>query len=347
MGDIYSGKSAFRYYRVPPQVLMALPDLSIARDRATRTSLHLEPAFAEIFGGSAHRLVFDRASRTCADRLTSHLWTGELPVGAIWEDVPVIGDVTSPLFTLFLLARECSVIELAMAMHEMCGEFAIYQPVSEAAKEAADVESLYGWRRVIDVDGKQTPIWRRPPLVTPDELRDFVTSVTELKWGKSFQAAVDLMQGVTLSPFEVEAAMLLGLPRRYGGYGFAVETNWPIRLSGRGKTLAQRSHCVADIYIENPKNGRAVDIECQGKAIHASLGAAASDADRTTAVEAEGIDVALLSYKQLEDPRRFQLFCEFIAKKLGIRMRTKTLAQQKAEINLRAIVISDWEKLCS
>ena len=347
MGDIYCGRSAFRYFRVPPQVLMTLPDLSMARDRASRMALHSESAFAEIFGARAHRLVFDRASRTCADRLASHLWTGELPAGAIWQDVPVIGDVTSPLFTLFLLARECSTAELVMAMHETCGEFAIYQPSSAAAKEAANNEGLYGWRRVIDVDGKQTSIWRRPPLVTLDELRSFADSVIELQWGKSFRAAVDLVQGVTLSPFEVEAAMLLGLPRRYGGYGFSLETNLPIRLSGRGRALAQRNHCVADIYIENPKNGNALDIECQGRAIHASLGAAASDADRTTAVEAEGIDVALLSYKQLEDPKRFQLFCEFVAKKLGIRLRPKTLAQQKAEVNLRAMVLSDWAKLCS
>lgn len=134
--NIFCSESAFAYFRTPPQVLAALPELPIARDRTTRANLHKEPAFEEIFGVKAHRLVLDQGARPATKSFKTHIWPGDLPSDAIW-DVPVIDKVTSPLFTLLLLARGHDVLELAIAMHEMCGKFCVYEPTGECAKKAA------------------------------------------------------------------------------------------------------------------------------------------------------------------------------------------------------------------
>ena len=344
MEDAFCGATAFRYYRTPPQVLLQYPCLPASVDRATRIVLHEHPLVEDVLGLPLNRLVFTQNERTNAQLLLSHLWTGELPAGAIIEE-PVIGTVTSPLFTLFTLARAFEPIELALAMHEMCGEFAVFEPPREL--ESAIAPSLYGWQRVRDGSGNLTSLWMRPAPVQLEELIPFGESLRGRRGYRTFLAAAKMVQGVTRSPYEVQAAMLLGLPRRSGGYGFNVQTNKTIPLSKASKKLAQRDYCVADIYIESAATGRAIDIECQGAAIHSSLGASASDADRTTALQAEGVSVALLSYAQLVDPARMRLFCEYVARELREKLVPKTDRMEAAEQDLRRKILRDWRSVCS
>ena len=345
MDPIYCAQSAFKYYRTPPQVLALLPEIPVARDRGTRMGLRKNPTVINTLGLPMHTLVFDGSQRTNAKFTTTHLWTRELPPEALREGTPV-GTVTSPLFTLFTMATSVDAPELAMAMHEFCGEFTVYEPSDEVESALDQAPALGGWRRVVGDHGEPTSLWQRSALIEPRELAAFGERMAGYRGCRTFQKAAGMVLGATRSPFEVQAAMLLGIPRALGGHGFSVQTNKVIALTAEAKMLAGRDYCVADIYIESVNGRLAVDVECQGAAVHSSLGAATSDADRTCALESMGIDVVLLSYAQVQDAARLDLVADLIARKLGEPAAPKTERMVEAEKALRRALFIDWRGLC-
>ena len=345
METIFCAQSAFCFYRTPPQVLSMCPTIETPGSQAERIAFATLPSVLTIFGAPLHLLIFNRNQHTSASNIKRHLWNSELPRNAL-VDVPGIGTLTSPAFTLFLLAREVDAIELAMAMYEFCGEFSIYEPSPEIEDALKSTSGLQGWTRVIEDSGKPSSLWMRPPLTTREELEKLSSQLKGTRGCRTFDKALGMLFGVTRSPFEAQTAMLLGTSRSMGGYGLLVETNKTIPLTTSAKRLGQRSYCVADLYVESPDGTRCADVECQGKAVHSSLGAAGSDADRTTAIESMGIDVVLVSYSQITSTERLRLVVELISEKLGMRFRPKTARQAEAETFLRSHLFIDWRTIC-
>ena len=270
MEGIICGPSALSYLRTPPQVLDLLPSIPISQDRATQTFISTSPAFKELFGETVHTLVSSVSEHTNAKHIKQHLWSGPLPPQATIDD-PAVGTVTSPLLTLLTLAQHCTDIELAMIMHEFCGEFAVYRPSDEVEKvlpKTNDARLAYGWERAPSKDKRPSSLWQRSHLVEPHELASFAREVRGHRGARRFERAAAMLQGVTLSPLEVRTALLMGLPRTLGGRGIKIETNATIRFTQAASKIAHRSYCIADILITPPDGTHVVDVECQGASVH-------------------------------------------------------------------------------
>lgn len=342
---IFCAQSAFGFWRTPPQVLAVLPAVPQPGSQGERMSFHDHPTVRYVLGCPFHTLVFDQANRTNAKYNQTHLWSGKLPAGALIE-VGGIGTVTSPLFTLLTMAPSVTPVELAMAMYEFCGEFSVYNPPEEYENLTQRHTRPDEWSRVFESSGRPTSLWMRPALISIDDLRDFANSIKGMRGARTFREAAAMVLGVTRSPFEAQACLLLGSKRTQGGYGLSLRTNEVLRLDQQAKRLAQRDYCVADIYLESPDGTRCVDVECQGAAVHSSLGSASSDADRTTALESMGVSVVLMSYGQLVHTDRLKLVVELIAEKLGVKMAPKSARMVAAESKLRHQLFIDWRSLC-
>lgn len=326
---------------------MALPPLFISRDLLLRKKLPTHPLVAHSLGSPVDVLVLDRALRTGATSTKQHLWQGELPKGAV-RDSQWCGQVTTPAFTLFNLATQVSLTQLVMAMYEMCGYFAIYKPAPEMEALLAQGDFLppgFGWRRVRNYDGKPTSLWQREPIVELSELCALARETAGHKGHKNFARAIDCVTGACASPFEVQASMLLGMPRSLGGQGIALENNKEIRLDKQARKLAPKQRCYADLYIESPTHNKALVVECQGAAVHANGPAVFTDADRSTALQSMGLDVLLLTYRQIVEEARFNAVLQHIAQKLGLCIRPKTPRYQEAESTLRRELFAGWETL--
>lgn len=349
MNGIICGPSAFKYHRTPPQVLALCPPIPASEDRGTLMTLPRHPTVQATLGNEIHLLVAHTNERTGAKHIKQHLWTGELPSLATLES-PVVGTVASPLLTLLTLARSFTTVDLAMAMHELCGEFTVYRPTDEMEALLERVGNPIGlgssWHRAPAGKGGRSSLWMRPPLIEIPELMDFAREVRGRRGSRRFAEAASMVQGVTRSPLEVRAAMLMGLPRIRGGRGMALRTNHAIPLTSSARRLARRSYCVADIYLEPPDGSRIVDVECQGDAAHAGIASAASDANRTVALESMGIGVVPLSHEQIRDERTFELVMEFVAKTLGTTPAPRSDRMRTAEAQLRRDLFQSWETLC-
>lgn len=339
MDMMISGISAFRYYRTPPQVLALLPGLPRPADPR---ALPGHPLVEHLFGLPLHTLVTDANHRSCSNNVASTVWSGTLPSGAEAES-PWCETIASPLFTLFTLARTLPVVDLALAMYEFCGEFSVYGPAPELEGRIPDI--LDGWKRVKGPGGQGTDLWMRPPLIERDDLLEFAQRCRGKHGCRAFAEAASLVFGITRSPMEAQAALLLGAPRTKGGYGFALETNRPVRLTATARKIGLRDYCVADLYLESPDGTKAVDVECQGNIVHNGVKAAESDADRTTALESMGTNVVLLSHGQLASETRLAHVADHIARLLGVKLKPKTERMRKTERDLRRRIFIDWRTL--
>lgn len=79
-------------------------------------------------------MVRDRADRWGLKHAKSHLWSGEVPVGAVEECGPYVSCAT-PAFALLQLAPFIFDIHLCMLLHEVCGGFAVCELPPEPRAE--------------------------------------------------------------------------------------------------------------------------------------------------------------------------------------------------------------------
>lgn len=341
--------SAFNFYRTPPSVCALFDELPIARDQTTRRNLVKQPFSVYVLGAPLHILAKELNFCNSAKTIRRHLWTGELPVGAIRE-IEGAGTFTSPEMTLLLMARWLPVPRLALAMYEFCGAFTVYKPKAALAEQikqtgAGGIDYQYGWQQVRDSKGNLTSLWKRPPLLSIEGLQRFAQVNVGAYGGRSFKRAASMVAGLTRSPLEAEAALLLSASRRLGGYGFKIKTNHSIRLSRSARRIYQHDYCEADIYIESSDGRHIVDVECQGAVVHTGDVAGISDANRTTALESMGISVVQITYQDIHSPERLEIIAQHIASKLGMVYPAKSDAMNKAELRLRKELPADWLEL--
>ena len=252
------------------------------------------------------------------------------------------------LIALLTLASSVSNERLIMCMYEMCGTFAVCKiaPQVKLALEQAygsrwgDVQ--LGWENVKDASGNPTDLWKRPPLIELSELSEYVEKIPGLRGAKSFTRAAKCITGMAASPLEVQASMLFGFSRLRGGEGLRLTNNVEIRMTRSARLISGLDRRYADILLANRDGSRECLVECQGKAIHGSIESKISDSDRTTALQAMGYPVVLMTYGQLVDPDAFRVVMELIMSYLDAPLKDKTPRQQKLERQLREEIFIDW-----
>ncbi len=346
------GATAFNHYRTPPQILGLYPPLpEVMEDPSHRRLASTEIVF-DLLKTPLHRAAYRRGFSGTTKTYRTHAVLNELPFGSVC-DTEYGFRVTSPAATLLTMAGNVSQAHLLMAAYEMMGTFAVFNPparTEQLLEQAIAQHFLYpheGWRRVENVDGHGTSLWKRPPILAREELEAFCKQTDGFHGVKKLRWAQEHVTGETASPFEVQASMLLGLPRAAGGEGLPIKNNQRISLSSAARSICPQDSCYADILIEENGDNAGVIIECQGRSVHASEAAGISDSNRTTALACMGYEVILLTYNQLRNPRAFQAVLEIIERKTGIKRRPKTERQLAAETNLRHEIFIDWATLGS
>lgn len=273
------------------------------------------------------------------------IWTHDLPFGSL---VQIANDVcvTSPAFTMLQLAGHFDVARTVLLASELCGSFAVYKtpaPIARVLQDLIDhdrLPTLGGWEPSLR-DGKLTDLWMRPPLLEPADLRQ-IAAVSESRFGRStLERAAQLVVPGAASPFEVQAAVLLGFPRRLGGEGFSgLQHNARVPFSPEARLLAGKSCCYCDLWWDD-----GVDVECQSAQHHSKLGNYLSDSERTAALKAMGIEVIPITFAQLKHEKSYAALVKLIAGARGIRLRTKTERELAHAEKLRQLVFSYWPDL--
>ncbi len=352
MDLLICGPTAFRYHRIPPQVLALYPPLPDTFADSNHLKLAGSELVEDLLEAPIHRLAFEAGHNSRTKLYKTHCLSNELPAGSTYETDHDLR-VTSPAATLLTMAGQVRRTDLLMAAYEMLGSFAVFKPRERTERTLAEaleqghIAPEEGWKRVRNVDGMGTDLWKRPPLLTLGELESFSRQVEGYGGVKDLRWVAGRVTGETASPFEAQASMLLGLPRASGGEGLTIKNNERIRLSPAARRIYPRMNCYADILIEGRSDNAGTIVECQGRSVHASEAAGISDSDRTTALASMGYEVILLTYDQITNPSSFDVVLDIIARKTGVPRRPKTNRQKAAELELRRNIFFDWSRLAS
>ncbi len=286
-------------------------------------------------------LVSDPKDRRSTGFVKTTLWRADLPFGStqqIAEDL----SVTSPAFTMLQIARRSSLPKTVILASELCGGYAVFRTPLPIAKQLQrmirrdELPCLGGWRPCLTVAGMLTDLWARPALIGPDDLVDIAERSDSRNGRANLLKAAELVRPGSASPFETQAGILLGFPRRLGGEGLGGFTyNEKAVLSADARLLAQRECCYCDLYWPE-----GVDVECQSALYHKEKAENLWDSDRTAALQLMGIEVLPLTFAQLKDERRFEAFTLVVERALGRAHRAKTANQAAASLALREEVLA-------
>lgn len=114
MEQVICGASAFELYRIPPQVTLLLPEFPRFSTRRQRSAISRSNDLGPWLNLPIHTLCDSPSARTRSSAIKDHVWSGDLPSSAIWENIEVGVQYTSPLMTLLTLAPLVSVHRLTM-----------------------------------------------------------------------------------------------------------------------------------------------------------------------------------------------------------------------------------------
>lgn len=350
MDTIFCHSTALRYHLAPPCVLShADGDVSeLTNPRRPMLSMVDKPF--RIFDKPIHLLCTSRKHSYRSKNVIFHTWTKPLPSESV-QAVSSSLSVTSPLFTLLMLAPSLNTIERIMLLHEMCGRFSAFRvphdmrtflehdiPIGELEQG--------GWKPVRTFDGKLTDLWIRHPLLTVERIRRFAQSQAGTYGAKCLARAASFVRDGAASPFEVTMGMLAALPRRMGGDGLPlVGYNQRISLTASARRIARKTVCYGDLLFENPDEGKTVIVECHGAVVHDIHEQALADSTRLAALQSMGYTVLPVTFDQILARSTYHDLIDYMAHELRVHLKPKTAGLLDKEIELRRHLFMDWTKL--
>ena len=291
-------------------------------------------------------LAQERGGRRSSGLISTTFWNGGLPFEATCDVTDDLG-VTSPAFTMVQMAAQAGFTRTLLLASELCGSYAVYpapEPIRSLLQRIASrgrLKAFNGWRPCLSGEGNVTDLWQRDPLTTPDDLKAMAEAAEGHRGAAALRKVADAVVPLAASPFETQAGLLLGLPRRLGGEGLdGLSHNEKVELSRDAKLVGQRQCCYCDIYLPD-----GLDVECQSSQYHDNHDGFLSDAERAAALRLMGVNVLPLTHAQLTNPARFDAFCDAIALARGLERKPRTEKQARAAEQLRTELFIDWAAL--
>jgi hypothetical protein len=322
-------------------------------DASAYAVLNSSPSLSLCTDVPVDMLYTTRDNRRRAAVVHPHVWSRELPTSSLVKVHDALA-VTSPAFTLLLIAATLSLPRLVMAVSELAGSFAVYEPpepirrLLEEMQARGELPDFGSWRPAFDREGRLSDVWSRPALVTCDRLGALVESGScrGVRGRGRLAEAVRLAVAGAASPFEVQTGMLLGWDEARGGEGYGgFSHNRRVALSDPARRLARRSCCYCDLYWERQEGRDALDLECKSALHHNNETSYLSDADRAAALQLMDTEVVEATYGQLADERRFDALSHLVARKLAVSPPVRTAEFLAARRRLRKDVFIDWRAL--
>lgn len=235
--------------------------------------------------------------------------------------------VASPELCLMQLASKLSEPQVTKLALEMCGTYAIDPFIASGMFDLPDP--------LDDSPG----MCKRPPLTSAAKLEAYAK---RLFAPNSRARGVHYLRYVldgSASPRETALCMLLCMPPRYGGYGFALpELNKRIELTLSEQYMVGARYFVCDLYWPH----RRVGVEYDSRMHHAAPEKQERDAARRNMLQYKGVQVITATRMQVSKNGEFDKLAWQIGRAIGKRLRIPTKEHIKARTRLREVLF-DWD----
>lgn len=217
--------------------------------------------------------------------------------------------VSCPEATFVQMATILSIPKLIELGFELCGRYSL-APLESDRPTQYDIE----------------------PLTTTESLRAFANATKKRHGTQNALTALQFVRDNSWSPMETKAAMLLGLPRSYGGKGLGLPSmNARVELNKDASVMTGKWKNYCDLMWERER----VDVEYDSTLAHGSSFNLREDSLRRDGLKRMGIDVLTLTDVQMLDKQKFDAFARTLGKCLNKRTRPMTPELHEKELFLR------------
>lgn len=307
----FSHGSALKYWRSPygrrtvgNAPMEALP-AALAME-----SLHFD--WLDNYGIGAEKVhvsISDARRVTHNSRVAFHVVSGPVPEG-FYEHIAGDWWASSPELCFYQMAGGATLPEAVKSGYEFC---ALYRKSAFAPSglEYSD------------------------PLTNAAKLREFGERYAGRNGSRVARTALQYVADNAASPMEVAAAMLLTLPRAYGGYGLpACLLNPPTEVIG---ALAGGRRFLHGDLVWPAKR---VVVEYESNEFHLTPEEFAMDSARRNTLQASGWTVLTLTWGQMRDERRCDELAAQLAHILGVRHSYEPRGMLVKRAMLRDLVLN-------
>lgn len=265
--------------------------------------------------GVLHALAFDAGHRRHANKVVTHVWSGQIPAGSFYLRGSNVY-IESPEFIFLHAATILELPELIALGDELCGLYSF------------DDREERGFRK------------RTRPLLQKARLERYLQQAAGCPGCKLARQALRFIVERSASPMETFDEMTMCLPYRLGGYSLPVPVmNERVDLTDRGSRIARKRTC----YLDMGYSAVFLDIEHHGKYDHSTAEEIDADRARVNGLKEMGFEVIELTADQVGDPIAYEYIIQRIAKRLGKRLRNDALGKTEARMALRKCLYA-WNK---
>lgn len=258
-----------------------------------------------------HAMVADAAVRRTSGDVASHVWSGPLPKGSVFDTENGFY-VSSPELCFLQMAERASLVELIEGGFELCGTYDV---------STGELRSC-------------------APLTTVARLESFASKAAGAHGRSKTLRALRYVVDGSASPRETVLTTLLCLPYRLGGYGFVPPClNYRIDVGAHARKMASKQFYRCDLYWPEAK----LAIEYDSDAEHLGSRNAANDSSRRNALDALGVDVISVTTLQIASRVEVEKIANHIGKRLGKRVQYKEPSFSVANLKLRTELLRRLE----
>jgi len=259
-----------------------------------------------------HILIGGAHARRVVQGLRCHVGSRQYPYGSFIK-MPYGLIVSSPELCFMQMATEFSLIELIVLGYELCGTYRLVRT------------------------GKLEQSFRNDlPLTNAALLNSYVSKATGQKGRVAAQKAIRFIADNSASPMETILTLLLTLPYRLGGYGFATPLlNYHIEVPGVAGRKTAKLQYYCDLYWPDAK----VAVEYDSDAFHALPERIAKDAIRRNALLSIGVTVITVTRKQITNTVELRKIAHALSKLLDKRLQQQMPEFAARHVELRNLLL--------
>lgn len=237
-----------------------------------------------------HVLVDDAGHRIVSARVNSHVWSGRLPPGSLYQLAPGVL-IASPAFCCLQDAVRSSLPHVTATMMECLGRYG----------------RVTGTRGFLD----------RGPLLSYDELSSYLASAKGCRGVEKARRALRLSVSPTRSPLETKTVLIATLSRKLGGYGLPrPEVNYVIAPRSEDIPFSQFAQYEVDVCWPSQRT----ILEVDSYLYHSDSEQINSDAKKRNSLKSMGWKVISVTDGQLSGDT-LDVLMRQVAKDLKVRLK--------------------------
>lgn len=177
-----------------------------------------------------------------------------------------------------------------------------------------------------------SPAYQVKPLISVQWLRSYASRNPSIDGAAKAAHVSRYLADDSASPRETKQALVLGLPKMYGGYGLGIPwMNYEVAATPVARALAGKTYFRCDLCWPEAK----LDVEYQSKEMHAGEDNRIKDTRRTNALMAMGWTVVWITNAELDSFVATEAIAQTLRRHLKIHSQTRVSEYHARKLRLR------------